>query len=146
MKIITSFLCVVVFSLVHIANAAGQTTTEKPASGAGQVVEQYRQRTQQNVGNMQQQIYDGLNTMRQTVQQAQVTYDGRVIVANDTIDIVTPMQGMAEGLLKAAEGMDMSPNDLGGVRTAISTMPFLLKGGLDMLKTVLPTSENEEKK
>lgn len=144
-----SFYCLLlatVFSLLYANNdLLGQTSTTPAPPTAGQVMKQYQQRTQKDLDNMQQQINVGLGTMRQTLNQAQVTYDGRVILANDTLDVVTPMQSMAEGLLKAAEGMNISSDDLGGVRTAISTMPFLLKGGLDMLKTMLPEAEGQKK-
>ncbi|MBK8472720.1 MAG: hypothetical protein IPL33_11475 [Sphingobacteriales bacterium] len=124
--------------------AQAQTTNTPPSSPDArqwdEVMRDFKHQSQSSLDSVRYALEQGMAELQKGLDQLQVTPDGKIIAGQQTIDTAPQLEKLAAGIEAIGKVFDVPAEDLQPVRSAVAAMLLLLQQGIELLKTLEPST------
>lgn len=100
----------------------------------------FKHQSQSSLDSVRYALEQGMAELQKGLDQLQVTPDGKIIAGQQTIDTAPQLEKLAAGIEAIGKVFDVPAEDLQPVRSAVAAMPLLLQQGIELLKTLEPST------
>ena len=100
----------------------------------------FKHQSQNSLDSVRYALEQGMAELQKGLDQLQVTPDGKIIAGQQTIDTAPQLEKLAAGIEAIGKVFDVPAEDLQPVRSAVAAMLLLLQQGIELLKTLEPST------
>lgn len=123
------------WAISHTATAQTAPTTTQDRQW-NDVMGDFKRQSTNGIDSMKREWKRNVAEMQKTLDEVQVTADGKIIAGQQTIDATRQIQKLSEGIDALGKVLDVPAADLQEVRDVVQSMPVLLQQGLELLKSI----------